>query len=69
MDHAEKIPARTLILHGQNDREPTFQNAKDLFALLRISNVYVEFHAFDSGHRTPIKERNEIIDRFLLNNH
>jgi dipeptidyl aminopeptidase/acylaminoacyl peptidase len=69
LSHAEKIKSKTLILHGKEDRQPTFQNAKDLFSLLKISNGKVKFHAFDSGHRTPIKERNKIIDNFLLYNH
>ncbi len=67
LSHAEKINARTLILHGKNDREPTFKNASDLFSLLKVSGNQVQFKAFESGHRIPIPERNKIIDRFLLN--
>lgn len=66
LSHAEKVRARVLILHGKNDRVPTYQNAKDLFKLLKMGGNDVEFHGFDSGHRTPIKERNKLIDAFLL---
>lgn len=68
LSHAEKINARVLILHGRKDRTPTFQNAKDLFSLLKVSGNKVEFHGFDSGHRTPIGERNKLIDQFILGN-
>ena len=68
LSHAEKIQAKTLILHGKRDREPTFKNAKDLYYLLKSSGTDVKFQAFDSGHKIPIKERNEVIDSFLLNN-
>tara|TARA_Y100000780_G_scaffold232596_1_gene269081 strand:+ start:226291 stop:227031 length:741 start_codon:yes stop_codon:yes gene_type:complete len=64
--HGEKIKARTLILHGKTDRRPTFKNAKELYEMLKISNVEVEFHPFESGHRIPVKERNVFIDKFLL---
>lgn len=68
LSHAEKIKAKTLILHGKRDREPTFKNAKDLYSLLKSSGTSVKFHAFESGHKIPLRERNEIVDSFLLNN-
>jgi len=64
--HGEKIKARTLILHGKMDRWPTFKNSKELYEMLKISNVEVKFHSFESGHRIPVKERNVLIDKFLL---
>lgn len=64
--HAEKIKARTLILHGKHDRVPTFKNAMELRDLIKISGSHVEFHGFESAHKIPVKDRNKVIDSFLI---
>lgn len=68
LSHAEKINSRVLILHGKRDRAPTYQNAKDLFSLLKVSGNEVELNGFDSGHRIPIGERKKLIDKFIIGN-
>ncbi|MEZ0018667.1 alpha/beta hydrolase family protein [Sinorhizobium fredii] len=65
LQHASRIRAETLILHGKRDDRAPFDQAEKLAANLSRVGTTVTLRSFDCGHRIPQEQRAPVLRDFL----
>jgi dipeptidyl aminopeptidase/acylaminoacyl peptidase len=61
LNHADKIRAPLLVLHGRNDPRVPLNEAEQLVAALKSRNVPVEFLVFDDEGHGIVKLKNQLV--------